>query len=154
MTSRTTLARFIVEEQRRAPGATGEFSALLLDLATALEEIAALVSRGALAGLPCVAPAVGVGERERCLAALANDLLLRACEWGGQLTAMASRASDAPYPVPSAYPRGKYLLVFDPLDGASNLDVDITVGTVFSVLRLREGADGGPEAFLQPGARQ
>ncbi len=156
MTSRTTLGKFVIEEQRRAVGATGEFSALLLDLATALKEISALVSRGALAG------ALGVsgresshGEGQKKLDVLANDLLLHSCEWGGQLAAMASEEMEGPYPIPNRYPRGKYLLVFDPLDGSTNLDVNITVGTIFSILRRPDG-DGEPgvDAFLQPGARQ
>jgi fructose-1,6-bisphosphatase len=156
MTSRTTLGKFVIEEQRRAVGATGEFSGLLLDLATALKEIAALVSRGALAGaLGDAASENSQGERQKKLDVLANDLLLHGCEWGGQLAAMASEEMDAPYPVPGRYPRGKYLLVFDPLDGSSNLDVNITVGTIFSILRRPEGeGEPGVEAFLQPGARQ
>ncbi len=156
MASRTTLGKFVIEEQRRALGATGEFSALLLDLATALKEIAALIARGALAGaLGEAASDNALGERQKKLDVLANELLLGACEWGGQLAALASEEMDAPYLVPGHYPRGKYLLVFDPLDGSSNLDVNITVGTIFSILRRPEGAgEVGVEAFLQPGARQ
>ncbi len=159
MSGRTTLGRFVIEEQRRAPGATGEFSSLLLDLATALKEIAALLARGALAGPPGDGadgnPANGGGERRRKADALANEILLGACEWGGQLAALSSAEMAAPYPVPRQYPRGKYLLVLDPLDGAGDLDVNIPAGTIFSILRRPDGAgDVGAEAFLQPGARQ
>jgi fructose-1,6-bisphosphatase I/sedoheptulose-1,7-bisphosphatase/fructose-1,6-bisphosphatase I len=152
----TTLGRFVIEEQRRAPGATGEFSALLLDLATALKEIAALVARGALAGALGDAESWnGQGERQKKLDVRANEILLGACEWGGRLAAMASEEMDAPYLVPRHYPRGKYLLLFDPLDGSSNLDVNITVGTIFSILRSPDGdTDPGLDAFLQPGSRQ
>ncbi len=157
MTARTTLGRFIIEEQRRSPGATGEFSAVLMDLATALKEIAALIARGRLAGaLADAGSQNGQGEEQQRLDVLANELLLRSCEWGGQLAALASEEMAAPYAVPGCYPRGKYLLVLDPLDGSSNLDVNITVGTIFSILRRPEGADEQPgeAAFLQPGTRQ
>jgi fructose-1,6-bisphosphatase I/sedoheptulose-1,7-bisphosphatase/fructose-1,6-bisphosphatase I len=156
VTNRTTLGKFVIEEQRRAPGATGEFSTLLLDLATALKEIAALLARGALAGaLGEAASENRQGERQKKMDVLANEILLGACEWGGQLAALASEEMDAPYPVPAQYPRGKYLLVFDPLDGSSNLDVNIPVGTIFSILRRPDGrGDVGVEAFLQPGTQQ
>ncbi len=156
MTSRTTLGKFVIEEQRRALGATGEFSGLLLDLATALKEIASVLARGALAGaLGEVGSENGPGDRQKKMDVLANEVLLRACEWGGQLAALASEEMDAPYLVPGQYPRGKYLLVFDPLDGSSNLDVNITVGTIFSILRRPDGGgEIGVESFLQPGSRQ
>ncbi len=156
MIGRTTLGKFVIEEQRRAPGATGALSALLLDLATATKQISAVLARGRLAGaLGDAGAEAAQGERPEKLDVLANELLLGACEWGGQLAALASEEMDAPYPVPGRYPRGKYLLVFDPLDGSASLDVDITVGTIFSILRRPEGAsEVGEEAFLQPGARQ
>ncbi len=157
MTGRTTLGRFIIEEQRQSPGATGELSGILMDLATALKEISALIARGRLAGaLGDAGTENGHGERQKKLDVLANELLLRSCEWGGQLAALASEEMDAPYPVPGHFPRGKYLLVFDPLDGSSNLDVNITVGTLFSILRRPDGGgdEAGEAAFLQPGARQ
>lgn len=156
MTNKTTLARFVIEEQRRVGGATGEFSALLLDLATALKQIASLIARGRLAGaLGDADTDNSQGERQKKLDVLANEILLRACEWGGLLAAMASEEMEAPYLVPGRYPRGKYLLVYDPLDGSSNLDVNVSVGTIFSILQRPEGCDEpGVEAFLQPGSRQ
>jgi len=156
MRTRTTLAKFVIEEQRRACGATGEFSTLLLDVATALKEIASLIARGRLAGvLGDAATDNSQGERQKKLDVLANEILLRACEWGGQLAGMASEEMEAPYPVPGRYPRGKYLLVYDPLDGSSNLDVNATVGTIFSILlRPQSGGEPGVDAFLQPGVRQ
>ncbi len=155
MTGRTTLAKFVIEEQRRAPGATGEFSALLVDLATALKGISVLLGRGAISGaLGDAGTENGQGERQKTMDVLANEILLGACEWDGQLAALASEEMDAPYLVPGQYPRGKYLLVLDPLDGSSNLEVNVGVGTIFSVLRRPEGAEVGVEAFLQPGARQ
>ncbi|HSN93215.1 MAG TPA: class 1 fructose-bisphosphatase [Anaeromyxobacteraceae bacterium] len=156
MRNRTTLAKFVIEEQRRACGATGEFSALLLDLATALKQIAALLARGRLAGaLGPAATANSQGERQQKLDVLANEILLSACEWGGILAGMASEEMEVPYPVPGRYPRGKYLLAYDPLDGSSNLDVNVSVGTIFSILQRPDGeGDPGVSAFLQPGARQ
>ncbi len=153
---RTTLGRFLFEERRRAPGATGELCALVLDVAAAVKEIAARLEGGALAGaLGDTASENGQGERQKKMDVLANEILLGACEWDGQLAALASEEMDAPHPVPDAYPRGKDLLVFDPLDGSSNLDVNVPVGTVFSVLRRPEGGgEASAEAFLQPGTRQ
>ncbi len=153
---RTTLNKFIIEEQRRAPGATGEFSALLNDLVTACKVIAQTVSRGALAGVLGSAESVNVqGEEQKKLDVIANETMLHYCEWDGHLAGMASEELDEPYAIPSAYPRGKYLLVFDPLDGSSNIDVNISVGTIFSILRCPEGVTEPTTAdFLQPGTRQ
>jgi fructose-1,6-bisphosphatase len=81
--------------------------------------------------------------------------MLDSCDWGGYLAGMVSEEMEAPYPIPAQYPRGRYLLVFDPLDGSSNLDVNVTVGTIFSVLRAPEGVTEPVTAdFLQPGTRQ
>ena len=154
MTGRRTLGEFAVEEQRRIEGGKGELGALLLDLAAALKEISALVTRGRLAGaLGESGTANGQGERQQKLDVLSNAVLLDACLRGDRLAAVASEELDAP--VPGGHARGEYLLAFDPLDGSSNLDVNITVGTIFSVLRRPEGAaEPGVEAFFQPGARQ
>jgi len=153
---RITLNKFIIEEQRHAPGATGEFSALLNDLVTACKVIALSVAKGGLAGVLGDAGTQNIqGERQQKLDVLANDVLIRHCEWGGHLAGMASEELDDVYPIPAQYPRGKYLLVFDPLDGSSNIDVNISVGSIFSVLRCPEPvAQVRAEHFLQPGAKQ
>lgn len=154
---RTTLGKFIIEEQRRAPGATGEFSSLLNDLVTACKHISVSVGRGALAGVLGEAGTDNVqGERQKKMDVISNDIMLRSCEWAGHLAGMASEEMDDVYRIPGHYPRGKYLLVFDPLDGSSNLDVNISVGTIFSVLRAPQGPakDATIDDFLQPGARQ
>ncbi len=152
----STLAKFIIEEQRRAPGATGEFSALVQDVVTALKGIALVVGNGAVqghAGEPGAAS--GPDERQRKVDLVANEILLRSCEWGGHLSAMASEKLEEVYAIPERYPHGKYLLVFDPLDGSSNIDVNIPVGTIFSVLRRPDGPGvASPADFLQPGVRQ
>ncbi len=99
------------------------------------------------------------GEVQQKLDVLANEYFLRACEWGGQVAGMVSEEiDDPPYPpLPIQYPRGKYLLIFDPLDGSSNIDVNVSVGSIFfSILRApNPGADPPSlEDFLQPGTEQ
>ena len=79
------------------------------------------------------------GETQKKLDVLANDIFLRTNEWGGQLAGMVSEEMDEPYAIPAEYPRGKYLLLFDPLDGSSNIDVNVAVGSIFSVLRCPDG---------------
>ena len=77
------------------------------------------------------------GEPQQKLDVLANDIFVRTNEWGGQLAGLVSEEMEEPYPIPSEFPRGRYLLLFDPLDGSSNIDVDVAVGSIFSVLRSR-----------------
>jgi fructose-1,6-bisphosphatase I len=153
---RTTLNKFIIEEQRKAAGATGEFSALLNDLVTAIKVISISVGKGPLLGLLGNAGGSNVqGEQQKKLDVVSNEILLRYCEWGGHLCGMASEELDDVYQIPAQYPRGKYLLVFDPLDGSSNIDVNISVGTIFSILRAPEGVCEPTAAdFLQPGTSQ
>ncbi len=150
-----TLNRFILSEHRQVPGATGEFSALLQDIATALKSIALAVSKGA-AGVAGDTGTVNVqGEAQKKLDVVANEILVRGCEWGGHLAAMASEELEDIYSIPEPYPHGKYLLLFDPLDGSSNIDVNISVGTIFSILRRPEGPGMATAAdFLQPGVKQ
>ena len=152
---RTTLSKFIIEEQRRLEGGA-ELIALVNDIQTACKYIASAVARGALATAHSAPGATNVqGEEQKALDVVANDIMLSCCEWGGYLAGMVSEEMEAPYPIPAQYPRGRYLLVFDPLDGSSNLDVNVTVGTIFSVLRAPEGiVDPRPDDFLQAGTRQ
>lgn len=148
-----TLTEFIIEEQRKAPGATGGFTALLNDICLACKRIAYLVGKGALADVPGSGNARG--EAQMKLDVLANDIFLRTNEWGGHLAAMVSEALEQPHLIPAPYPRGRYLLVFDPLDGSPNIDVNVSVGSIFSVLRCAEGvAEPAAADFLQPGAQQ
>ncbi len=153
---RPTFSRFIIEEQRRAAAPDAQLTALLNDVQTACKYIASAVSRGSLRAMEDVETATNVhGEQQKPLDLIANDIVLRNCEWGGQLCGMASEELEAPYPIPASHPRGRYLLVFDPLDGSSNLDVNVTVGTIFSVLEAPEGVtDPSAQDFLQPGTRQ
>ena len=152
---RTTLSKFIIEEQRKLEGGA-ELIALVNDIQTACKYIGTAVARGALAGARGSTGVVNVqGEDQKPLDLIANGIMLDSCEWGGYLAGMVSEEMEAPHPIPAQYPRGRYLLVFDPLDGSSNLDVNVTVGTIFSVLRAPEGVtDPAVADFLQPGTKQ
>ncbi|CAL1240480.1 class 1 fructose-bisphosphatase [Candidatus Methylocalor cossyra] len=150
------LTQFLIHEQRKSPAATGEFTLLLSDVATACKAIAHAVNRGALAGHLGVAGSENVqGEVQKKLDVISNDLFIRSLEWTGHLAGMASEENDQVIPIPSGYPRGKYLICFDPLDGSSNIDVNISVGTIFSILRAPDGVTQPSEQdFLQPGTQQ
>jgi fructose-1,6-bisphosphatase I/sedoheptulose-1,7-bisphosphatase len=156
LANHTTLVQFLIEERRRHPQASGELNSLILDVALACKAIAIRVAQGELGGVLGAADAVNVqGEVQQKLDLLANDYFLRANEWGGQVAGMVSEELADPYLLPAHYPRGKYLLVFDPLDGSSNIDVNVSVGSIFSILRApNPGADPAPEDFLQPGCKQ
>jgi fructose-1,6-bisphosphatase I/sedoheptulose-1,7-bisphosphatase len=160
---RWTLTRYLIEERRRFPQASGDLNALLLDVSLACKAIARIVAFGVLADSPSAQAAGGAvnvqGEVQKPLDVLSNEIFLRMNEWNGHLAGMASEEMDAPYQIPGAYPRGKYLLVFDPLDGSSNIDVNVSVGSIFSILRApKDVIDSGREVteadFLQPGATQ
>lgn len=152
---RPTLAQFLIASRRAAPGATGDFDSLVTDVALACKAIALQVRRGALLNAqPADARVNGQGEVQQPLDVAANELFLRTCEWGGKVAGMVSEELDEPYVV-TAYPRGPYLLCFDPLDGSSNIDVNMSVGSIFSIRRAASG-DGAPAAgdFLHPGTQQ
>lgn len=152
---RSTLSKFIIEEQRRL--ACGpELIALVNDIQTACKYIAVAVAKGALSGTRGTTGQANVqGENQVPLDMISNDIMLKSCEWGGALAGMASEEMEEPYRIPAEHPRGGYLLVFDPLDGSSNLDVNVTVGTIFSVLRAPEGiTDPVAADFLQSGTEQ
>ncbi len=156
LTDRTTLTQFLIEERRRYPGASGDLNALILDVALACKAIAKRVAYGALGGVIGAAATTNVqGETQQKLDLVANDLFLRANEWGGLISGMVSEELEAPHPIPERYPRGKYLLAFDPLDGSSNIDVNVSVGSIFSILRAPDpGAKATAKDFLQPGSEQ
>lgn len=153
---RTTLSKFIIEDQRRSANPRPDLTSLLNDIQTACKLIGLAASRGALD------PGVGTqtvvnadGDQQKPLDVIANAIMVATCEWSGQLAGMASEEMDEPYQIPSQYPRGRYLLIFDPLDGSSNIDVNVPVGTIFSVLECPEGVTNPTQAdFLQPGSKQ
>jgi fructose-1,6-bisphosphatase I len=154
--SEITLTQFIIEEQRRFSGATGEFTLLLNDVVTACKKIANQVNKGALLGtMGSLASENVQGEVQKELDVITNDIFISSLEWSGHLAGMASEEMEAPYDIPGHYPTGKYLILFDPLDGSSNVNINISVGTIFSILRAPEGVTQPKvDDFLQPGTRQ
>ena len=185
LSQRWTLTRYLIEERRRFPEASGDLNALLLDVSLACKAIARIVAFGELGdslGTTFGGPAHGAagpgaggdvppagataggtvnvqGEIQKPLDVLSNGIFIRMNEWNGHLAGMASEEMAEPRQIPTAYPRGKYLLVFDPLDGSSNIDVNVSVGSIFSILRapgsvIDSGRDVTEADFLQPGTTQ
>ncbi len=156
LADRTTLVQFLIEERRRYPSASGDLNGLVLDVALACKAISNRVAVGALAGVLGSADHIKVqGEVQQKLDVLANDYFLRATEWSGHVAGMVSEELEQPYRLPAQFSRGKYLLVFEPLDGSSNIDVNMSVGSIFSILRApNPGTDPEPDDFLQPGTAQ
>lgn len=153
--ARITLSQFLIEQSRGEAQLPSDLRLLIEVVARAVKAISVNVGKGALAGVLGEAGTDNVqGEAQKKLDVIANDILLMANEWGGHLAAMASEEMDDPHPIPNRYPKGEYLLMFDPLDGSSNIDVNISVGTIFSVLRAPEGCNAEEAAFLQPGTKQ
>src|SRR5574343_1163557 len=155
-----TLARYLTEEQRNKGVITGDLKLLIEIVSRAYQAISIAIGKGGLGGVLGEAGSDNVqGEAQKKLDVLSNEILLEANEWGGHLAAMASEEMDLPHLVPNRFPKGEYLLTFDPLDGSSNIDVNVSVGTIFSVLKCPDGADlstpeAAEQAFLQPGTRQ
>jgi fructose-1,6-bisphosphatase I len=151
-----SLTRYLIEEQRHKGVIKPDLRLLIEVVARACKTIATQINKGALGGVLGSVGSVNVqGEVQKKLDVLSNEILLEANEWGGHLAAIASEEMDDPHPIPHRYPKGEYLLVFDPLDGSSNIDVNVSVGTIFSVLKAPEGVtEPRPEDFLQPGTKQ
>jgi fructose-1,6-bisphosphatase I len=156
MSSKISLSRYLVEQQRDKGHIPADLRLLLEVVARACKSISHAVNKGALGGVLGSAESENVqGEVQKKLDIIANEVLLEANEWGGHLAAMASEEMDSIYLVPNRYPQGEYLLLFDPLDGSSNIDVNVSIGTIFSVLKKTEGEQGVTEQdFLQPGKQQ
>jgi fructose-1,6-bisphosphatase I len=156
MAKRVSLTRYLVEQQRVDGLIPGQLRLLLEVVARACKSISQAVNKGALGGVLGSADSENVqGEVQKRLDIIANEVLIEANEWGGHLAGMASEEMDAIYVVPNRYPKGEYLLLFDPLDGSSNIDVNVSIGTIFSVLRMPEDDRGVDEGdFLQNGAQQ
>ncbi|HVE79413.1 MAG TPA: class 1 fructose-bisphosphatase, partial [Gemmatimonadaceae bacterium] len=155
-TSVVTIERFIIEQERLFPEATGELSGVLYDIALAAKMISNKVRR---AGLADILGATGMdnvqGEAVQKLDAFANETIIKAMDHGGRLCAMASEEEPGLIQIPDGFRCGKYVLLFDPLDGSSNIDVNVPVGTIFSVMRkITPGKKGEMEDLLQPGRRQ
>lgn len=156
--ARTTLTRFLIEQQRHANALPAELRLLIETVARACKTISHSVSKGALGEVLGSLDSENVqGEVQKKLDVIANELLLDANEWGGHLAAMASEEMETIHLIPNRYPKGEYLLLFDPIDGSSNIDVDLSVGTIFSVLKAPDdcaGREVTEEDFLQSGRAQ
>jgi fructose-1,6-bisphosphatase I len=156
MSSKISLTRYLVEQQRVDGHIPSQLRLLIEVVARACKSISQAVDKGALGGVLGAAETENVqGEIQKKLDIIANEVLIEANEWGGHLAAMASEEMDSIYLVPNRYPQGEYLLLFDPLDGSSNIDVNVSIGTIFSVLKKQSDTPGvSTQDFLQPGSAQ
>ena len=155
MSKAVSLSRYLVEEQRLRGKIPAQLRLLLEVVARACKGISHAVNKGALGDAMGSAGSENVqGEVQKKLDIIANEVLIEANEWGGHLAAMASEEMDSIYVVPNRYPQGEFLLLFDPLDGSSNIDVNVSIGTIFSVLQKTESAAVSEQDFLQTGASQ
>lgn len=151
-----SIQRYIAEMERSHPEASGEFSTLLRNLALAAKIVSREVRRAGLVNILGRAAATNVhGEDVKKLDVFANQMIINAMESGGQLCVMASEENESIIPIPPEFPCGHYVMLFDPLDGSSNIDVNVTIGTIFSIFRrvTTEGR-GTVEDVVQPGFKQ
>lgn len=155
---RTSLTQYLVEKQRNDKALPAELRLLIEIVSRACKTISHSVSKGALGGVLGSLDQENVqGEVQKKLDVISNEVLLEANEWGGHLAAMASEEMETIHLIPNRYPKGEYLLMYDPLDGSSNIDVNVSIGTIFSVLQAPPSASGRDiteEDFLQPGHTQ
>ena len=155
MAPKISLTRYLVEEQRVDGSIPSQLRLLLEVVARSCKSISHAVNKGALGSVLGTADTENIqGEVQKKLDIISNEVLIEANEWGGHLAAMASEEMEGIYLVPNRYPQGEYLLLFDPLDGSSNIDVNVSIGTIFSVLKKPEGAGVSEQDFLQAGAKQ
>jgi fructose-1,6-bisphosphatase I len=156
MSRRVSLTQYLVEQERQHGRIPAQLRLLIEVVARACKRISISVNKGALGDVLGSAGTENVqGEVQKKLDVISNEVLIEANEWGGHLAAMASEEMDSIHAVPHRYPQGEYLLLFDPLDGSSNIDVNVSIGTIFSVLRKVGHARGvSEEDFLQPGKHQ
>lgn len=156
MTRRVSLTRYLVEQQRVDGRIPPQLRLLLEVVARACKRISFAVNKGELGDVMGTAGSENVqGEVQKKLDIIANETLIEANEWGGHLAAMASEEMEGIYVVPNRYPQGEYLLMFDPLDGSSNIDINMSIGTIFSVLKKHDSHPGVHDSdFMQPGTQQ
>jgi fructose-1,6-bisphosphatase I len=154
MSKRISLTQYLIEQQRGPAQLPAQLRLLIEVVARACKSIAISVNKGALGDVLGTAGSENVqGEVQKKLDIIANEVLIEANEWGGHLAGMASEEMDDMHAVPLHYPQGEYLLLFDPLDGSSNIDVNVSIGTIFSVLK-HKGGDVSNASFLQAGDEQ
>jgi len=151
-----SLTQYLIEQQRQHGSIPAELRLLIEVVSRACKSISISVNKGALGDVMGSADSENVqGEIQKKLDIIANEVLIEANEWGGHLAAMASEEMEGIYVVPNRFPQGEYLLLFDPLDGSSNIDVNVSIGTIFSVLKKSSSDEGVSERdFLQPGSQQ
>ncbi len=151
-----TISRFLVDEERRHPEATGGFTALLHDIALAAKLISREVNKAGLVDIIGAAGDENVhGEEVQKLDVFANQVMCRALDHTGLVACMASEENETFIPIPEKFPAGDYVVIYDPLDGSSNIDVNISIGTIFSIHRkVTSGERGTLEDCLQKGSRQ
>jgi len=152
----TNLNRFLLEEQRKYPGATGGFTILIESIGFASKIISREVNKAGIVNIIGRAQSTNVhGEDQQKLDVYANQKMISALDHLGKLCAMASEENDEAIMIPEKYPKGKYLAVFDPLDGSTNIDVNISIGTIFGIYKRQDGKDGDAccDEFYQPGRK-
>lgn len=151
-----TIDRHIIEQERLYPEATGAFSNILYDIALAAKIISREVNKAGLIDILGGAGTTNVhGEAVKKLDVFAHDVIFKALDHTGHLCVMASEESEEILPIPDNFTQGNYVLLYDPLDGSSNIDANVSIGTIFSIHRkISEGTRGGLEDCLQPGYRQ
>jgi len=151
-----TIDRHIIEQERKYPEATGRLSNILVELALAAKLIHREVAMAGLVDILGKAGTVNVqGESVQKLDQFAQEVMYNAMDHGGNLCCMVSEEEADVIPIPEQFPVGDYVLLFDPLDGSSNIDVNVSIGTIFSIQRkISSGERGGLEDCLQPGRKQ
>ena len=155
MQNGTTLTRFIIEQERQYPRATGEFTGLLTDLTTAAKIISRDVNKAGLAEMMGLIGRANIhGEEVQKLDEFANSLIINTTDHTGRLAGMASEEMEDIYRIPEKHPHGNYILVFDPVDGSSNIDANVSIGTIFSIYRKRSANGVTLEDFLRFGHEQ
>jgi fructose-1,6-bisphosphatase I / sedoheptulose-1,7-bisphosphatase len=156
LNQRITLTQYLIEQLRRFPQASGSFNSVILGVALACKALSRKVAYGALAGLHGKAGAINAqGETQQKLDVLANEAFLQCLQWGGHVRGMLSEEMELPWLAAPEGVGGDYLLAYDPLDGSSNIDVNLSVGSIFSVVRApSESRPLSVQDFLQPGSRQ
>ncbi len=152
----TTLTNYTINKQKGFEGASGTFTGLLNDIAVACKRISDLVNKGDLVGVLGAADSENVqGEQQKKLDVISNDLMIEALQHNGHIAGLASEEMDEVHHLPDHARRGNYLVLCDPLDGSSNIDVNVSVGTIFSILKAPDGVRNPTEAdFLKPGTEQ
>jgi fructose-1,6-bisphosphatase I len=153
---RISLTQHLIEQQRLHNSIPAELRLLIEVVGRACKTISHAVGKGALGEVLGSADSENVqGEVQKKLDIISNEILLEANEWGGHLAAMASEEMESIHPIPNRYPQGEYMLLFDPLDGSSNIDVNVSIGTIFSVLKAPDGMKSPTEQdFMQSGRKQ